>query len=119
MRSFNVALAILVSVLLAACVLEIGLRFIGLGPQPTINRFEPSLGWVKTPGATSERKTREFDVRYTINSLGLRDDEMSSPAKPAGVYRVVMLGDSFVLGYTVDRSDLFVDLLEQWWKRER
>jgi len=89
-----------------------------MGPQPTINRFDPELGWSKTPSSKAERKTREFDVTYTINSLGLRDDEMASPKKPAGTYRVLMLGDSFVLGYTVDRKDLFVDQLEKWWQAE-
>jgi hypothetical protein len=29
-----------------------------------------------------------------------------------------MLGDSFVLGYTVDREHLFVDRLERWWRAE-
>jgi hypothetical protein len=118
MRALNVFLSIFVSLLLAGLVFEVGLRLLGMGPQPTINRFDPELGWVKTPGAKAERETREFDVHYTINSLGLRDDEMSSPKKPDGTYRVLMLGDSFVLGYTVDRQDLFVDQLEKWWQSE-
>lgn len=118
MKALNVLLAIVMSFLVAAAVLEGGLRLLGMGPQPTINKFDPKLGWVKTPGTTAHRKTGEFDVTFQINSLGLRDDEMASPAKPAGVRRVLMLGDSFVLGYTVDRSDLFVDLLESWWKAE-
>jgi hypothetical protein len=29
-----------------------------------------------------------------------------------------MLGDSFTLGFAVDRSDLFVDRLERWWQAE-
>jgi hypothetical protein len=118
MRALNVLLSIVVSVVLALVVFEVGLRLLGMGPQPTINRFDPDLGWSKTPSSRSERKTREFDVTYEINSLGLRGDEMSSPRKPDGTYRVVMLGDSFVLGYTVDRRDLFVDQLERWWRAE-
>jgi hypothetical protein len=31
---------------------------------------------------------------------------------------VLALGDSFVLGYTVDRKDLFVDELEKVWQAE-
>lgn len=118
MRAINVLLSILVSVALALGVFELGLRLIGKGPTTTIHRFDEHLGWVKTPGASARKKTGEFDVRFTINSLGLRDDEMKEPGKPAGVGRVVFLGDSFVLGYTVDRDDLFVDLLERWWKAE-
>jgi hypothetical protein len=118
MRALNVLLSIVVSIVLALAVFEVGLRLLGMGPQPTINRFDPDLGWSKTPSSKAERKTREFDVTYEINSLGLRGDEMPSPAKPEGTYRVLMLGDSFVLGYTVDRRDLFVDQLERWWRAE-
>jgi Family of unknown function (DUF5989) len=118
MKAINVLLALVVSLAVAAGVLEVGLRLLGMGPQPTINRFDKDLGWVKTPNSTAHRKTGEYDVTFTINSLGLRDDEMSSPKKPAGVYRVLVLGDSFVQGYTVDRENLFVDILERWWQAE-
>ena len=118
MKAINVLLALVVSLAVAAGVLEVGLRLLGMGPQPTINRFDKELGWVKTPNSTAHRKTGEYDVTFTINSLGLRDDEMSSPKKPAGVYRVLVLGDSFVQGYTVERENLFVDILERWWQAE-
>lgn len=118
MRALNVLLALLVSLLIALAVFEGGLRLLGLGPPTRINRFDPDFGWSKTPNASASRSTREFDVTYTINALGLRDDPMSDPGKPAGTFRVLFLGDSFVLGYTVDRDDLFVDVLETWWKRE-
>jgi hypothetical protein len=118
MKALNVLLALVVSLAVAAGVMEVGLRLLGMGPQPTINRFDADLGWVKTPGGTARKKTGEFDITFHINALGLRDDEMAGPAKPAGTYRVLMLGDSFVLGYTVDRDDLFVDILETWWQSE-
>src|SRR5213594_2748051 len=118
MRTLNVLLALVVSLALAALVLEGGLRLLGMGPQPTINRFDKDLGWVKAPGARAERRTREFEVHFEINSLGLRQDEMAGPTKPPGTYRVLLLGDSFVLGYTVERADLFVDLLARWWQAE-
>lgn len=118
MRAINVLLAVLVTLAIVVGVVELGLRLIGAGPQPTINRFDAALGWSKTPGASAGRKSSEFDVRYDINDLGLRDDPMPHPGKPAGTYRVLVLGDSFVLGYTVDRDGLFVDLLERWWKDE-
>jgi lysophospholipase L1-like esterase len=118
MRAINVLLAMLVSLALALLVLEGGLRLLGFGPKPTINRFDAELGWVKTPGVTARRSSSEFDVTYAINQLGLRDDPMKDPGKPTGTCRVLFLGDSFVLGYTVDREDLFVDVLERWWKAE-
>lgn len=118
MRAINVLLAVLVSLLLGLLVLEGGLRLVGLGPAPTLGQFDAQLGWVKTPGARVHRHTSEFDVHFEINELGLRDDPMQSAAKPAGKLRVLMLGDSFVQGYTVERSDLFVDVLERWWQAE-
>jgi len=118
MRALNVLLALLVSLLLAAAVLEGGLRLLGLGPAVTLGQFDPELGWVKTPNVSVHRHTSEFDVHFEINALGLRDDPMTSPAKPAGTLRVLMLGDSFVQGFTVERRDLFVDVLERWWQAE-
>ncbi len=118
MRALNVLLAVLVSLLLGLCVLEGGLRLVGLGPAATLGQFDAQLGWVKTPNAKVHRHTAEFDVHFEINALGLRDDPMTSPAKPAGKLRVLMLGDSFVQGYTVERQDLFVDILERWWQAE-
>src|SRR5262245_8633491 len=118
MKVINVLLAIVVSLLVAAAVLEVGMRLLGMGPQPTINQFDPRLGWIKKPNSSAHRKTGEYDVTFTINALGLRDDPMDSPRKPAGTYRVLVLGDSFVQGYTVERANLFVDILESWWKAE-
>ena len=118
MRILNVLLALLVSFLIAFAIFEGGLRLTSFSPTVTANQFDESLGWSKGPGQIVRRKTAEFDIQLEINELGLRDDPMASPAKPEGVYRVVMLGDSFTLGYTVARDELFVDLLEQWWQLE-
>jgi hypothetical protein len=117
-RALNVLLAVLVSIVLGVAVLEGGLRLIDKGPQSNVVAFDPELGWSKTPGGRQTHKTGEFKAKFEINELGLRDDPMSSPAKPAGVFRVLMLGDSFTMGYSVSRDDLFVDLLEHWWKAE-
>ncbi len=118
MRIVNVILAILISLACGLLALEGGLRLLGRGPQETINRFDPITGWSKIPGASSRRSTSEFDVRYEINALGLRESHTLSYAKPAGTYRVLCLGDSFTLGYTVDERDLFVDQLRRSWLSE-
>lgn len=119
MRVLNVFLAFAISALLAFALFEAGLRlFPDYRPQPVLNQFHARLGWSKTPGKTVTRGTTEFDVTFEINELGLRDESMASTRKPDGTYRVLMLGDSFVLGYTVDRKDLFVDHLERWWNEE-
>ncbi len=118
MRAINVLLAILVSLLMALAVFEGGLRLLGFGPTKTLNEFDDKLGWVKEPNSTTNRSTSEFDVTFDVNELGLRDDPMDSPSKPPGTFRVIALGDSFTLGFTVDRHDLFVDQLEGYWNAE-
>jgi lysophospholipase L1-like esterase len=84
-----------------------------------MHRFDPVLGWVKLPGVTVEHASPkdEFQVTFTTNAHGLRDDELPL-AKPAGETRVLFLGDSFTLGYTVERSDLFVELVESGLRAE-
>jgi len=118
MRFINVLLAITVSLAIGFFVLEGGLRLLGYGPETKRTQPHETLGWSKVPGLTSARQSDEYDVTLEFNELGLRDDPMSSPAKPEGVFRVLCLGDSFTLGYTVDRHDLFVDQLETWWNGE-
>jgi len=118
MRAINVALCFVVSFVLALLVAEIGLRLIGMGPKPSIHRFDPDTGWSKKPDTDIRKKTGEFDITIATNQFGLRDDPMTSAAKPAGTKRILVLGDSFALGYTVDRDDLYADLLERWWKAE-
>ena len=118
MRALNVLLAFLISLAVVLLVLEGGLRLLGQGPGKKINRPDTTVGWVKRADFSFRRKTKEFDVTLETNALGLRDDAMDSPAKPADTFRVLCLGDSFVLGYAVEREDLFVDQLEQWWRAE-
>lgn len=118
MRALNVFLALLVSALCFLGIVEGGLRVLGFGPPATINRFDAKTGWAKTPGARAHRSTSEFDVTYRVNALGLRDSTTTSKDKPAGTYRVVCLGDSFTLGYTVDEHDMFVEQLEHAWNLE-
>jgi hypothetical protein len=118
MKAVNVLLTIFVSLLIAFLVFEGGLRLVGFGTPPSLNQFDPMLGWSKKKDACVVRKTGEFKVTFETNAQGLRDDPTPTEKKP-GVFRVMMLGDSFVQGYTVDRDDLFVDQLEGWWDSEQ
>lgn len=118
MRALNVFLSIAVSLLMLVLVAEAGLRLLGLGPPVTLNQPDPVLGWSKVPGRSIDNDKGEFDVEIALNELGLRDDPMPETTKPAGTFRVVALGDSFTLGWAVDREHLFVDELERWWRAE-
>ncbi|MGD2018990.1 MAG: GDSL-type esterase/lipase family protein, partial [Planctomycetota bacterium] len=113
MKALNVLLALLVSAGIALGVAEVGLRALGYSPAPVNTEFDPELGWRKTPGKTIVRSTPEFDVTLTSDGAGLRDDHGALAPAPEGATRALFLGDSFVVGYTVDREDLFVDQLER------
>jgi len=85
-----------IGVLFAVGLLEIGVRWMHLVPD----RFwepDPVLGVRLTPGARGwwTQEEREFLVPVEVNHLGLRDRERDH-AKPPGVFRVLLLGDSFV-----------------------
>ncbi|MCA1807054.1 MAG: GDSL-type esterase/lipase family protein [Actinobacteria bacterium] len=67
------------------------------------------LGFRLAPGIRLRMREPEYDVEIATNSLGLRDEEPGPTSGP----RVLLLGDSFVMGYGVHRGELFADLLEK------
>jgi hypothetical protein len=74
-------------------------------------RSDPVLDHSFIPNSSGHYKTTEFDVEYRINSLGLREHEISR-TKPAGTRRVLMLGDSFTEGDGVDHDATFSHRLQ-------
>ena len=112
-RSLNQFLAVVVSLAMLVLILEGALRLLGWGPAPRMHRFDPVVGWVKSPGVDIRRQTAEFNVRVRTNTRGLRGPETWSYQRRAGVARVLMIGDSFTLGYTVSESESIPALLEQ------
>ncbi|MFI5396482.1 MAG: GDSL-type esterase/lipase family protein [Candidatus Binatia bacterium] len=97
-----------------ACVLlEVGARWQHLVPD----RFwEPDavLGLRLVPGYRGwwTQEDREFLVPVQINREGLRDVEHQY-VKPAGVFRILVLGDSFVEAMHVPLEATFPRLLQQ------
>lgn len=59
------------------------------------------------PGVTG----RFQDAPYSANSHGMRDRELPE-VKPADVYRIALIGDSFAFGWGVDSSACFARLME-------
>jgi hypothetical protein len=73
--------------------------------------FSPSHHHRFVPGSCTRHQSPEFDYTWRINSLGMRDREHPR-RKPAGVYRILVLGDSFVQGHGVRLEETMVARLE-------
>ncbi|UCD64233.1 MAG: SGNH/GDSL hydrolase family protein [Candidatus Zixiibacteriota bacterium] len=80
--------------------------------QSLFVEYDPTLGWRKIPGKTAKHVTSEYEITESINSKGLRGPEYPY-AKDSSEYRVLVLGDSFVEGYTVEFDELFTEVLRR------
>jgi len=81
-------------------------------PQPLgVSYRAPNGLTLHIPGASIRFRRLEFDNVVRINSLGLRDREISIE-KPPGVFRILVLGDSFTEGKQVADEETFPKLLE-------
>ena len=101
-----------VGVLFALAALELGVRWLHLVPD----RFwkpDAILGARLIPGHHGwwTQEDREFVVPVQINRQGFRDVEHAVD-KPPGVFRVLVLGDSFVEAMHVPLEATFARLLE-------
>jgi lysophospholipase L1-like esterase len=109
------ALLLLFSVGLAAVLGEAALRIanykhgrVNLG---AFTQYDPVLGWRIAPNAYWRAITEEYSTVMQYGPKGLRGKDRPY-AKPAGVSRIVMLGDSFVDGYTVPVEDRVSEVVE-------
>lgn len=104
-----VAAAVAMVVTLVA--VEASLRAVDLS-QGRIRRSDPVYHHAMRPHRVSRHKSSEFDVRYHTNAYSLRGGEIALP-KPAGRFRVLLLGDSFTFGSAVALEDTYAWRLEQ------
>jgi len=74
--------------------------------------FDPLLGWRKIPNFHGTHVQDEYTIVERFNSKGLRGPEYPYK-KPAGEFRILVLGDSFAEGYTVEFEELCSELLKQ------
>ena len=98
------------SVAATLALLELVLRT--LAPQPLGLSHRTREGLVlHVPNADVRYARSEFDHRIRINSIGLRDREVAIP-KPAGTFRVLVLGDSYAEAKQVPLEEAFSERLE-------
>ena len=64
---------------------------------------DPIVGFTYKPLARTYEKGREYNALFQINSIGLRDREHGE--KGEGVFRVLLLGDSFSVSHGIPIED--------------
>jgi hypothetical protein len=93
---------------------ELGARLVyPAPPDPTrqpqiVYRYDPELRYVFEPN----QKGWIDDGFVNINSLGFRGGETAIP-KPAGRFRLVVIGDSLAMGWGVGDDETFAAVLER------
>lgn len=107
-------------VILVVAVLEVGVRIARAAAPPTTSGWfwrvpDPITGWSLQPNAQGRyfAAMYEYDVDVRINGLGLRADESIGYAKPDGVFRILVLGDSFIEALQVPLADSLPQRLGQ------
>lgn len=70
---------------------------------------DATTGWALEPGATGRwfNPSYEYDVPIVVNERGLRSPQEIDYAKPAGVYRILVLGDSYVEALQMPLAESF------------
>ena len=107
-----------VTTLLAALlVVEAGLAIAGYPPAYTDHQqlfveYDSVRGWRNIPDAHRRYVTPEFSVAMDYNAHAYRGP-LVPYAKPAGTHRVLLLGDSYLEGYTVPLQDRVAEVAQR------
>jgi GDSL-like lipase/acylhydrolase family protein len=94
---------VLGGLLIAGMLAEAALRVLGL--------YSPASFHLLPARSRLRDAQTGWDLTYETNGVGWRDDEYPEE-KPAGVFRVAAVGDSFTFGQGCARGTIFPDVLE-------
>lgn len=109
----RIANIILLTVTLIVCLGIIELTLQLTSPKNCGQRDE-LLHHSYAANCSSSFKTHEWDIISGTNSHGLRDDEIHlGDISGNYTYRILALGDSFTLGYGVEKEESFPEVLEK------
>ena len=75
--------------------------------EPEMAQYDSGQFYTLKPG-NFQYENREFDNEFSVNSLGLRDDERSLQSP-----EIIVLGDSYSMGWGVDQDSTYAQLLER------
>ncbi len=119
MAGFKHLSLIFLGIVIALGVVEFGLRQLGPAIDPAAkNEWLGCVGWAGQPHQTLTYVTNQFTTTEVINSAGLPDVEHRYN-KPDGVYRILIIGDSFVEAYQVKLEHSFARQLEKMLNNRR
>jgi lysophospholipase L1-like esterase len=110
-RSVAKASLVLVGLVLGLLVAEGIARMAGFDPGIHVI-YRENFRLSENPRLRYELQPLSKDGDTRINSAGMRDHEHAL-AKPAGVYRIAIVGDSIAYGLTVDQRVAFPQQLER------
>ena len=112
-------IAICLSLLLIALLLEVGLRIAGYSPGnvnylSSFHEYDAKVGHRGKKNFEGRFKRPEFDTAIAHNGQGFRKQEFLSADKEKSCKRTIhVFGDSFVWGWGVGQGEGFTDLLNK------
>jgi lysophospholipase L1-like esterase len=118
-RFFFPVLAIFLSIVLVALLLEVGLRLAGYSPGnvnylSSFHQFDEISGHRGKRNFKGRFKRPEFDVSIAHNTEGFRRQEFLTPDKQQSCRRTIhVFGDSFTWGWGVGQGEMFTDLMNR------
>ncbi len=107
-KRFFAIFSLLLGFAFGLVIVEIGLRIAGFS-MPEFYAADESLGYALIPemSGTYSKEGRSY---VSINSDGFRDIEHSFE-KPPGIFRIAVIGDSYVEALQVEQSEIFTNYI--------
>lgn len=107
-----VMLSIIVGLGFVELVLRVMPSSVDSDQQKVFFKYDGLIGWVHAPDSKGNFITGEYKTYLNFNSNGVRGPQVKY-TKPEGQYRILILGDSFAEGYSVNFEELFSEVLKQ------